>query len=123
MVLPELLAGILAGNTLEDCACMSDYSFFCGCTRSLTLLSSRVLILELGQVVDVLVDDDVEIVRLVVRRHVAGGKCFGHCDKWCLERKGYQGVDRCRKERERGMKEELQIPGVTLARSVVCPDM
>lgn len=38
----------------------------------LTLLSPWVLILEFGQVVDILVDNDPEIVSFVVRRNVAG---------------------------------------------------
>jgi hypothetical protein len=37
----------------------------------LALLSSRVFILELGQIVDILVDNDPEVVSLVVRRDVA----------------------------------------------------
>jgi hypothetical protein len=38
-----------------------------------------VLILEFGQVIHILVDDDVEIVWLVVRCHLAGGECLPHC--------------------------------------------
>lgn len=36
--------------------------------------------MERGQVVDVAVDDDVQVVWLVVRRNVAYGKCFRHGD-------------------------------------------
>jgi hypothetical protein len=37
-----------------------------------------VLILEFGKIVDVFVDDDVEIGRLVVRRDVTLGEGLGH---------------------------------------------
>lgn len=37
-----------------------------------TLLSSGMLVLELGQIVHVLIDNDPQIVGLVVRRHVGG---------------------------------------------------
>ena len=37
------------------------------------------LILKFCEVIDVLVDDDVEVVRLVVRCDVAGSKCLSHC--------------------------------------------
>lgn len=36
------------------------------------------IVLELGQVVDVLIDDHPEVVWLVMRRHVVFGECFGH---------------------------------------------
>lgn len=49
VVFPELLAGVFAGNALQD------------------LLSAWVLLLELGQVIDIVVDDDPEVVWLVVR--------------------------------------------------------
>lgn len=48
VVLPELLGRILAGYALED------------------LLAAGVIILELGQVIHIAVDDDVQAVRLVV---------------------------------------------------------
>jgi hypothetical protein len=70
VVLPKLLASIFAGNTLED---YIDGSALCynPSTMSLTLLSTRVLILELGQIVHVVVHDDPQVVSLVVRRNVA----------------------------------------------------
>lgn len=89
----------------------------------LTLLSTRVLILEFGQVVDVLVHDDPEVVRFVVRRDVAGRECFGHVGEYCgceEKRKGYRqrcgrtGEER-RNTRRRGRL--LLIPGITLAGS------
>lgn len=46
--------------------------FLCHLDVLLTLLSSRVFILEFGQVVDILVYDDPEVVSFVVRRNVAG---------------------------------------------------
>lgn len=60
VVFPELLGGVLASYTLKD------------------LLAAGVIILELGQVVDVAVDNDVEVVGLVVRSNVADSKCLGH---------------------------------------------
>jgi hypothetical protein len=44
----------------------------------LTLLTTRVLSLELRQVVDILVDDNVQVILLVVRRHVGGAKRLRH---------------------------------------------
>lgn len=59
--LPELLRGILARNALED------------------LGSAGVLVDELGHVVDVAVDDDVEaLVGRVVGGDVGGGEGLGH---------------------------------------------
>src|ERR1700744_6767251 len=40
------------------------------------------LILKFGQVVDVLVDDNVEVVCFVVRGHIGGREAFGHWDRW-----------------------------------------
>jgi hypothetical protein len=50
--------------------------------RSRTLLSTRVLLLELGQVVDIVIDDDVEVVGLVVRRNVVGCEGLRHVVVW-----------------------------------------
>ena len=47
-----------------------------------TLLSARVLLLELGQVVDIVIDNDVEVVGLVVRRNVVGCEGFRHFALW-----------------------------------------
>jgi hypothetical protein len=41
-------------------------------------LPTRVIILKLGEVIDVLVYDDPQIVRLVMRRNVALGEYLGH---------------------------------------------
>ena len=38
------------------------------------------LIGKLGQVVNILVDHDVEVVRLVVLGHIGRGEGLGHCD-------------------------------------------
>lgn len=65
VVLPELLGGVLAGDACED------------------LLATRVVVLELCQIVDVVVDNDVEVVALVVRRDVALCEGFGHVGGWC----------------------------------------
>ena len=45
-----------------------------------TLLPARVLILELGQVVYILVHDDPQAVRLAVRCNIVWGKSLGHVD-------------------------------------------
>ena len=64
--LPELLRGVLASNALQD------------------LGTARVLVDELGDIVDVAVDDDVEaLVWVVVGGDVCGGEGFGHD---CCER-------------------------------------
>lgn len=78
MVLPELLRGILASHTLEDCARLAYISQVLNDKR--TLFSSWVLLLEVCEVIDVLVDDDVEVVRRLVRRDVSDGKALGHDD-------------------------------------------
>jgi len=70
VVLPELLASIFAGNTLEDYIDGSAL-LYSPSSMPLTLLSTRVLILELGQIVHILVHDNPQVVSLVVRRNVA----------------------------------------------------
>jgi hypothetical protein len=47
-----------------------------------TLLSARVLLLELSQVVDIVIDNNVEVVGLVVRRNVVGCEGFRHFALW-----------------------------------------
>lgn len=47
-----------------------------------TLLAARVLILEGGEVVDVLVDDDPQVARSLVRRDVGGGEALCHVGVW-----------------------------------------
>ena len=65
--LPKLLRSILASNALQN------------------LGSARVLIHEVGHVVDVGVDDDVEaLVGAVVGGDVCGGEGFGHFCFWFL---------------------------------------
>ena len=57
-----------------------------------TLLPTRMLILELGDVVDILVYDDIEIICLVMGSHVACCKCLCHLDedrKLCLDIERY----------------------------------
>lgn len=74
MVFPELLASIFAGNSLEDCRQTLAIVISRGLGSSPTFLSARVFLLELGQVVNVVIDNDPEIVGLVVRRNVVGGE-------------------------------------------------
>ena len=79
MVLPELFRGILAGYALEDLSRLAQRrQLLRACRR--TLLATWVLILESGQVVDVLVYDDPQAVGLVVGRNVRGGEGLGHGD-------------------------------------------
>ncbi len=47
----------------------------------LTLLATRMLLLELGQIVDILINDDPEVGGLVVRCYVACLECFCHLGK------------------------------------------
>lgn len=70
MVFPELLASIFAGNSLEDCGRELAAVIPCGLGISHTLLSARVFLLELGQIVNIVIDNDPEVVGLVVRRNV-----------------------------------------------------
>lgn len=66
MILPELLRGVLSGDPGED------------------LLSTWVVVLELGQVVDILVDDDEQVAGGVMRRNIGGGEGFRHfVVVWC----------------------------------------
>lgn len=58
------------------------YSFSLELGGARTLLSAGVLLLELGQVVDIVIDNDVEVVGLVVRRNVVGCEWFRHVVLW-----------------------------------------
>jgi sulfur carrier protein ThiS len=49
----------------------TNYAYLLG---TLTLLSSRMIVLKLGQVVDILVDNDVEVVGFVVGGHIGSGE-------------------------------------------------
>lgn len=83
VILPELLGSVLSGNTLEDCCMSVAISFFIVYPLlSLTLLSTRVLIGELGDIVDILVNDDVQVLGLVVGGHIGHGESLRHgvCD-------------------------------------------
>lgn len=91
MVFPELLRGILAGDALENllAACEDSralelekgVSSACWCDvldgwEGVSL--TRVVVLELGHIVDILVNNDPEGVGLVVRRYVACTERLGH---------------------------------------------
>jgi hypothetical protein len=84
VVLPELLAGVLARDTAEDLLAAwqkADVSSLEQEKREAERLGQKltwVLVLEFGQVVDILVDDDVQVVGLVMRLDVAGGEGFRH---------------------------------------------
>lgn len=68
MVLPELLRGILAGDPLKDYE--TSVAFLYRLPKLLTLLAAWMLVLELGQIINVLVDHDVKICAFVVLGHV-----------------------------------------------------
>jgi hypothetical protein len=68
VVLPELLRGVLSGDPGED------------------LLSTWVVILELGQVVDILINDDEQVAGRVMRRNIGGGEGFRHFVVVCRNR-------------------------------------
>jgi len=57
VVLPELLRGILAGNSLKDFEMSALFALVL--LGLLTLLAAWMLILELGQIIHVLVDHNV----------------------------------------------------------------
>jgi hypothetical protein len=42
------------------------------------------LVLKLGEVIDILINDDVEVVGLVVRCHVGSGECLRHHEAKCM---------------------------------------
>lgn len=65
---------------VSDCSCADSWWNW--------WLRTRVVILKLGQVVNVAIDCDVQVTGLVVRRHVAGGKCLGHPEVRCGRVKG-----------------------------------
>ena len=66
-----------------------------------TLLSAGMLLLELGQVVDIVIDNDVEVVGLVVRRNVVGCEGFRHvaCVVEQVVKELYSRVERSRNRR------------------------
>lgn len=97
VVFPELLGSVLAGNPLENCAGLVYRSesaigalqvllFFPPVIVSNFSDNYRVsshtgmLILEFGDVVDVLVDNDPEAVCALVSRNLGGGESLGHGD-------------------------------------------
>jgi predicted RNase H-like HicB family nuclease len=74
VVLPELLGGVLSGDTLED-YCQSAQICW-KLYEEHTLLASRMLLLEVCEIVYIFVNDDVKIVRRLVRRNVSGREAF-----------------------------------------------
>ncbi len=71
---------------------------------ALTLLATGMLFLELGQIVDLLVDDDPEVVGLVVRGNVAGGEGLGHVGEMCCN--GIRGCLWSRRRTEDGRRKQ-----------------
>jgi hypothetical protein len=69
---------------------------------SRTLLSTRVLFLELGQVVDIVIDNDVQVVGLVVRRNVVGCEGFRHVVLWNGWWRSVGSVERSRSRSRNG---------------------
>ena len=82
VVFPELLGSVLSGYALEDL--LTAWVVSVNMPPRIDFegheLGRRtwVVILKCGQVVDVAVDNDVEIVGLVVRRNVSRGEGLGH---------------------------------------------
>jgi hypothetical protein len=75
MVLPELLAGILSSHSLDDLLATRVLFLIVCVSRLLCLPWNHPAYLELGHVVDIVVDNDPEVVGLVVRLHVGFGVC------------------------------------------------
>lgn len=94
MIFPELLGSVLASDTLEDllATCVvakfyvSDWGAPCNASRSTVnpgplFLHTRVVILKVGEIVNILIDNDIEVIRLVVRRNVGSCECLGHAGR------------------------------------------
>jgi hypothetical protein len=75
VVLPELLAGVLSSHSLDDL--LATRVLFLGeCVSRLPRSPWRhPAYLELGHVVDIVVDNNPEVVGLVVRLHIGFGVC------------------------------------------------
>ena len=84
MVFPELLAGVFAGYSGKDflAACEGNGLLALACAKRTREGERRkrtwMLILELGEIVDILIDRNIQVSRLVMRRDVGGLECFGH---------------------------------------------
>jgi hypothetical protein len=75
VVLPELLAGVLSSHSLDNLLA-TRVLFLMGCVSRLGELAVRPpAYLELGHVVDIVVDNNPEVIGLVVRLHVGFGVC------------------------------------------------
>jgi hypothetical protein len=75
VVLPELLAGVFSSHSLDDLLATRVF-FLIECVSDLLCLSwSHPDYLELGHVVDIIVDNDPEIIGLIVRLHIGFGVC------------------------------------------------
>jgi hypothetical protein len=78
MVLPELLAGVLSSHSLNNLLA-TRMLFLVECVSKLGELEVRPpAYLELGHVVDIIVDNDPEVIGLVVRLHIGFGVCARH---------------------------------------------
>jgi hypothetical protein len=75
VVFPELLAGVLSSHSLDDLLATRVFFLIDGVSRLLCLPWSHPAYLELGHVVDIVVDNDPEVVGLVVRLHIGFGVC------------------------------------------------
>jgi hypothetical protein len=75
VVLPELLAGVLSSHSLDDLLA-AWVLFLSECVSRLPRsLWGHPAYLELGHVVDIIVDNDPEVIGLVVRLHIGFGVC------------------------------------------------
>ena len=99
MVFPENFGGVLAGDSLQDLLATCGKGMLVdkathntivdvpgskggngknATKRRANLHHTWVVILELGNVIDITIDDDVHVIALVVRRDVARRKSFRH---------------------------------------------
>lgn len=125
VVFPELLRGVLAGNTLQDllAACNTEPRLArSGAEQSRRRDAvkgreeegkehrkrTRMVILELAEVVNVAVHDDVEIFWLVVRRNVAGREGLRHDGQ--LRRFGSGGIKTKKRGSEEATADVSQVP-------------
>jgi hypothetical protein len=77
VILPELLGGVLACDTLQNFTWLANELSGTLHERH-TLLPTGMIVLKLGQIVHILVDNDPKVVGLVVRRNVGGRKSLRH---------------------------------------------
>jgi hypothetical protein len=85
VILPELLGGVLACDALQNFTRSANE--LSGLRKRHTLLPTGMVVLEFGQIIHILVDNNPKIVGLIVRRNVGGRKSLRHdcCIVQCTE--------------------------------------